>query len=193
MMTEASKKRQRSPNYPVLDLREAIGKIETIYSVQRKTPGSREDFSRILGYSGLNGTSGKVISALSKYGLLVGHGENLRVSEVGENLALHRPEDDEFQQALVLAADSPAFFKELNAAYPDGLPSEHTLRANLIKKGFADQAVLPALEAYRNSKAYVEEVCPAGQNGDELMEFHLLCPCRLHAAQSSLLTPLQAW
>lgn len=158
-MSEGSKiaRRQRSPNYPAISLREAIDKVRVIYSEQRKTAGSREDFARILGYNGLTGTSVKVVSALSKYGLLTGHGNNLRVSEIGEDLSVHRPGDVEYEEAVQLAADNPAFFKELNAAFPEGLPSEHTVRATLIKKGFADKAIQPALETYRDTQALIAE------------------------------------
>lgn len=152
-MAEQSSKpsRQRSPNYPSINLEEAIQRITTIYEQQRKNPADREVFAQILGYKGINGASVKVISSLSKYGLLEGSGGNLRVSSAGEDLALHRPGDAEYASAVQAAGNAPAFFRELAVEYPDGLPSDHAIRATLIKRGFHPQAVEPALQSYRET------------------------------------------
>lgn len=179
-------KRHRSPNYPAISLREAIEKVRIIYSEQRKTPGSREDFAKIMGYNGLTGSSVKVVSALSKYGLITGHGANIRVSEIGENLSLHQPGDVEYADAIRVAAESPVFFKELNANFPDGLPSEHTVRATLIKRGFSEKAVQPALDTFRDTQALLSEIL----DDQEWLEQAVVAP--REALPSSDSTPLES-
>lgn len=109
-----------------------------------------------MGYGGLHGASAGIVSALSKYGLLEGHGDTLRVSEMGQDLVLHRKGDPEYSDALRAAAFLPAFFRELREEYPSGLPSEHSLRASLIKKGFNPKAIDNAIRAYRDTTEFVD-------------------------------------
>lgn len=165
-MAESTQKanRHRSPNYPSISLEEAIQKIRVIYDDHRKNPADREVFSKILGYKGLNGASAKVISSLSKYGLLEGSGTALRVSSIGEDLALHRPGDPEFAKAVHIAVGSPTFFKELFLEYPEGLPtSDHSIEAALRKRGFHPQAVAPAIQTYRDTLDYEAKVTTASE------------------------------
>src|SRR5680860_27287 len=109
--------RQRSPNYPAINLEEAIGRIRKIYEKQRLHKTTRGVLVVLMGYKSLNGASATVISALSKYGLLEGQGDQLGISEMGETLALHRKGDPEYSQALRAAALAPAFFSELHDQY----------------------------------------------------------------------------
>lgn len=153
--TQASTK-TRSPNYPPIGLREAIERITTIYGSQQRYEGTRDVIVKLLGYKGLNGASATIVSALSKYGLLEGSGENLRVSELGQDLVLHRSGDPEYTAALKTAAFSPSFFRELHDQYPHGLPSDHAVRANLIKRGFNPKAVDSATRSYRETMEFFE-------------------------------------
>lgn len=146
----------RSPNYPSIGLEEAIGRVKLIYDSQGRHPTTRAVMARLMGYSSLNGASVSTVSALAKYGLIEGHGENLRVSEIGQDVVLHRKGDTEYSSALRNAAAMPAFFRELRDQYPDGLPSEHALKAALIKRGFNPSAIDGALRAYRDTVAFVE-------------------------------------
>lgn len=106
---------------------------------------------KLMGYKGLNGASAKVVSALAKYGLLEGHGESLRVSNLGQDLILHQPGDPEYDLALRTAGLRPAFFQELRNLYPHGLPSDHSLRATLIKRGFNPGVIEGAVRAFRET------------------------------------------
>jgi len=109
-----------------------------------------------MGYGTLNGASAAVVSALSKYGLLEGQGDKLRVSEMGQDIVLHRKGYQEYGEALKAAALMPAFFRELRDQYPEGLPSEHALRATLIKRGFNPKAIDSAVRAFRDTAAFVD-------------------------------------
>jgi hypothetical protein len=146
----------RSPNYPAIGLGEAIQRLRRIYDTQRRYPATREILVKLMGYGTLNGASATVVSALSKYGLLEGHGDQLRVSEMGQDLVLHRKGDQEYTEALRTAAFMPAFFQELRGQYPEGLPSEHALRATLIKRGFNPKAIDGAVRAYRDTIEFLD-------------------------------------
>jgi len=131
--------------------------LKVIYEKQQRHPTTRDTFAKLLGYGGLNGASAAIVSALSKFGLLEGHGEKLRVSEMGQDLVLHRQGDTEYATALQTAAFTPAFFRELRDQYPSGLPSEHSLRASLIKRGFNPKAIDGAVGAYRDTLAFLDQ------------------------------------
>lgn len=156
MSTTPASSKTRSPNYPAIALPEAIGRTRTIYEKQQTYPATREIIARLMGYGGLNGASAIVVSALSKYGLIEGHGENLRVSSLGQDLVLHRRGEEEYERALRTAAFMPTFFRELRDQYPHGLPSEHSLRATLIKGGFNAKSVDGAVRAYRETLEFLE-------------------------------------
>ncbi len=162
----ATTTRTRSPNYPILSLGEAIARVRTIYEKQHTHPATREVLAKLLGYGGLNGASGTVVSALSKYGLLEGRNEQLRVSGLALDLILHRRGDPEYADALQTAAFMPALFRELRDQYPGRLPSEHSLRANLVKKGFNPKAVDDAIRNYRDTIEFVD-----AETGDTDTEF----------------------
>ncbi len=111
MVTPSAPGKTRSPNYPAIGLQEAFDRLKAIYAKQQRYPASREILVKLMGYGGLNGASSTVVSALSKYGLLEGYGETLRVSELGQDLVLHRKGDLEYTAALRSAASMPVFFQ----------------------------------------------------------------------------------
>ena len=158
----AASNRTRSPNYPSMNLEEAIDHIRTIYTSQRRYPSSREVLVKLIGYNSLNGASAVAVANLSKYGLLEGHGDSLRVSELGQDLALHRNGDPEFGPAVLQAAGLPTFFRQLDEDFPDGLPSDHSIRASLMKRGFTEKAIVVALKAYRETHAFIATVVTPG-------------------------------
>lgn len=156
MATTTSTNKTRSPNYPAISLAEAVERLKVVYESQRQYPATREVLARLMGYGGLNGASSAVVSALSKYGLIEGHNDNLRVSAVGQDLVLHRKGDPEYSAALKTAAFMPSFFRELHEQYSQGLPSDHSLRATLIKRGFNPKAIDSAVRAYRDTMELLE-------------------------------------
>lgn len=146
----------RSPNYPAISLKEAVDRLRVIYETQRRYPATRELLATLMGYKSLNGASATMVSALAKYGLIEGHGDNLRVSEMGQDLILHRKGDPEYTTALRTSAFMPTFFRELRDEYPYGLPGEHAIRATLIKRGFNPKAIDGAIRSYRDTMDFVD-------------------------------------
>lgn len=161
----ASSNKTRSPNYPAIGLEEAVQRLKRIYDTQRRYPATREVLVKLMGYGSLNGASATIASALSKYGLLEGQGDQLRVSELGQDLVLRRKGDQEYTEALRTAAFLPAFFRELRDQYPEGLPSEHSLRATLIKRGFNPKAIDGAIRAYRDTIEFLDAEVGGGTLG----------------------------
>lgn len=140
--------RVRSPNFPVISLPEAIERIERIYNKEQTVPAERETLAQHLGYSGMNGASLKVISALGKYGLLEETGDKqFRVSPLAMAI-MHPADEQEKADALMEAASGPALFQRLNAQFEGRRPSDTNLRSWLLRNGFAASAVDSVISSY---------------------------------------------
>src|SRR2546426_3219413 len=102
--------RVRSPNYPALSLKEAIDKLYILHQKNGLHPMSREAVVKNLGYSGLSGASLPILSALTKYDLLVPSGDQLKISEDGLKIIAEQPGSPGRVEALRRAAISPGLF-----------------------------------------------------------------------------------
>lgn len=140
--------RVRSPNFPAISLPAAIERIEKIYAKEQTISATRETIAEHLGYSGMNGASLKVVSALIKYDLLEEtKDKHLRVSPLAMAI-MHPASEQEKADALQQAADGPALFQRLNAQFEGRRPSDTNLRSWLLRNGFATSAVDSVITAY---------------------------------------------
>lgn len=149
--------RVRSPNYPTISLVEAVQKVRTVYQKQNVHPASREVIAKVLGYAGLNGASSGVVSALVKYGLMEeAQGDQIKLGKEGLNVVVHRKGDPEYSAAIEQAAFRPVLFRELHDQYGRSLPSDHSLRAILLKRGFNPKVVDSVIRIYRDTLEFVD-------------------------------------
>lgn len=149
--------RVRSPNYPQLDLAEAISRVAQVFAKDHKHLAPKEVVVQHLGYSGLNGAALGALSALDKYGLLERDGEKYRVS--ARAIEILHPESPEKKAAAVRdAALAPALYADLAAEFPDSPPSDENLKALLIRRGFAPSALTRVIEIYRKTMDLVQSV-----------------------------------
>lgn len=149
--------RARSPGYPNISLSEAISRVRKIHEMDRRNPLERKVIASHMGYSGLSGAADTAISALMHYGLLerVGKGE-VRVSQLSVEL-LHPETERDYATALQYAASSPELFKSLRERFPDSRFSESALRSYLIRSGFVERAVDPAIRAFSETCRFLEQ------------------------------------
>lgn len=151
-------KRIRSPNYPSLPLDEAIDVVRKLHSFNRTNVLDRAAAAKDIGYTGLTGRSAKVLATLSQYGLLDKAGKaGVRVSPLGVKL-LHPRNEGEFRESMAEAAFLPSLFAELREQFPDGVPSENALRSYLMRVGFANVAVGPAISSFLETCHALEKV-----------------------------------
>jgi hypothetical protein len=155
MDTPASaQKRHRSPNYPAFSLKEAIEKIRLVYDKERRSPTTPEVVASHLGYSqGIGGPGGRALSALRQYGLLEDIDGKVRISDAAYAI-LHYPEvSPERIQALGSAINRPALFRELLAEYGESIPSDATLKHNLLKRDFNPSVIDDVIQIFRDTIA----------------------------------------
>lgn len=149
--------RIRSPGYPSISLSEAIDLVRKVHEANRRNVTDREAAVKDMGYSGLTGHSAKMISDVSHYGLIERAGKGgLRVTDTAVRI-LHPRESQERNEALQEAAFSPELFAQIKEQWPDGFASEHALRNFLIRQNFSSNAVQPALKAYTETYAYLQQ------------------------------------
>jgi hypothetical protein len=144
----------RSPNFPVVDLREAIEAVGKIYVKEKRGRFPRESAARHLGYTSINGRSLGMIAALRAYGLLDGRGNDLVVTQDAIAL-LEAPQDSHDRlEALERAISSPPMFQRIMEQYPTGT-SPQTLKWWLIQQGFSPDGAEKATTIYFRTRELV--------------------------------------
>lgn len=147
--------RARSPEYPSISLKEAIERVKMVYDKDYQNRLPRSVMAEHMGYKGLSGASLPILSALLKYGLLEGRGDESRVSDLAVSLIAHPSGTPEHYDALKRASAYPELFAELDERFPDGKASEQAIRSYLLTRKFIPTAADAAIRAYRDTKALV--------------------------------------
>lgn len=161
--------RVRSPNFPVIGLGKAIERARAIFDKEQQLAATREVISKHLGYSGYNGKSAKVISALGKYGLIEPAKDGrFKLSQRAMRILFPRSDEDK-QQALNEAAGGPVLFREISTEWDGGSPSDENLANFLLHRGFSQSAISPAISAYRDTQQLVTQI--QGQYGPSEDDF----------------------
>lgn len=147
--------RVRSPGYPNASLSESIDNVKRIHNMDYRNPITRETAARHLGYAGVTGSSDRATSAMMHFGLLerVSKGE-IRVSDLAMEILFPSSEQTR-QVALRKAAASPDLFAQIAEKFPEGIPSEVSLRNFLARAGFNTNAIEPAIKAYTETQQFL--------------------------------------
>jgi hypothetical protein len=154
-MTDVSK-RVRSPNYPALGLRSALQQTQKLFAKIQTYAAGKDLVITGLGYGSYNGASASALSAQLKYGLVTKIGSDYKLTDRALAI-LHPRAPSERAQALRAAAHSPTLFSELLEHFHGKVPNDDLLRSHLIRKGFAQAAITPIIQAFRET---VELVSP---------------------------------
>lgn len=160
--------KMRSPNYPSLTLKDAIGRVKRVYDSEHTHAAPREVVAKALGYNSLNGTSLSILGTLIRYGLLEKSGKDgLKVTaDTVTALELDENHPDRLD-ALTRLAFKPALFAELDERFGNELPSDVNLKHYLIQqKSFLPDAAEAVIRVYReNLELVTQENAP--DNGDD--------------------------
>ena len=154
---KSKRKVHRSPSYPAFDLGEAIQKAEAVYRQEKRTATTPEVIASHLGYSQATGPGGRAVSALRQYGLLEENAGRYRISDLGYTLVHFGHDSDEWKLAMMDACQRPTLFKELLEKYGEDLPSDATLRNELLGRGFNPSAVSDVITIFRNTMSLAGE------------------------------------
>lgn len=167
--------RARSPEYPAISLKEAVERVKLIYDKDYQNRLPKAVIAEHMGYKGLSGASLPVLSALAKFGLLEGRGDETRVTDLAVTIIAHERGAPERMMALVQAAKNADLFAELDARFPDGKASDQAIRSFLLTNKFIPSAADAAIRSYRDTKTFVESES-GGYSGDQPAEPVIMTP-----------------
>jgi len=149
--------RARSPGYPTIGLREAIEKVKLVYEKDYQNRIPRALVAQHMGYRSLNGKSLGVLSALTKYGMLEGRGDENYVSDLALEIIAHAPHTPERGRAIAEAASRPELFAEIDSRFQDGKASDSAIRSFLLTRKFIPEAADTVVRSYRETKEFVTQ------------------------------------
>ena len=144
--------RKRSPRAPSIALSEAIEKASKIYDIERCHAAPAEGVAQHLGYKNAgNGAVMSVLASLRYYGLLERPKDG--VVAVSKDIESYKFAPNEtIKQALITKwLKSPPVFAELLDKYTESLPSDATLKFELIQKGFSPTGADICQQVFRRS------------------------------------------
>ena len=146
--------RHRSPNYPGIDLEDAIDSVVKLYNSMGRNEFDSDDAVKAWGYSSGSGPVRVRMGALRQFGLVDGRrGESRRVSRTGLFFATRDPSSAEYQEALRATAVRPPLFAKARDAMPNA--SDSSLRQWLLMdEDFSDEGASRFVEVFRSTMRF---------------------------------------
>lgn len=157
-MAEAKKKREKSPMYPSIGLKNAIAKIKALYNSDGRNFVPKKLAAEAMGYKSksksLSGSALQLLSSLRQYGLIVQKKGEVGVSGEAFRI-LNAPEDSQDKiEALVKCSLNPKIFNQLYTTYQDKLPSDETLIWRLQQQNYTRKAAETLIQYYKETAEY---------------------------------------
>lgn len=148
--------RKRSPRAPTISLKEAVDRASKVYEKEGRHPANADIVAQHLGYkSADNGAAKQALASLGYYGLLERPSDGmLAVTKSFEEFRFAPTEElrmEKLQKWLV----TPSVFSELLEKFQGRLPSDASLKFELIQKGFNPATADECLAAFIGSVQYV--------------------------------------
>ena len=150
--------RQRSPNYPSMNLGEAVDAIKKVYAHERRAKFPRASLAGHLGYSSINGRSLAKIGTLRAYNLIEGREDALYVSPTAVAIIEAPDGSPDKISAYRSAFLSPTIFAKAHDEYGDAAPSPQTFRWWLTQQGYMGDAADKAMQSYLDSLELVNSL-----------------------------------
>lgn len=150
--------RTLSPRYPSSDLRSCIEKLTLLYRKEGKAPTPRIVASTALGFKGMSGASGRLLSSLTQFGMIADAGSGtVKITDLG--LALVMPADNqEFAIKAQESLDRPKIFKVLDTQFGDSGSAESLAVSLARHHGFNSNAANECAKSYKSSINYVRSL-----------------------------------
>lgn len=156
------KKRERSPSYPGIDLRDAIDRARQLYDKEKKYAASVNTIFSHWGYAPNSSSGFVVLAALKKFGLLTdeGSGDKRKARLTDDAVAILIDDREDSLDRLKLiqqAALKPTIHQGLWGKYGRELPSDDNLRYELRKElHFSEGGASEFMEEYKRTLAFAK-------------------------------------
>jgi len=137
MADAEQQKRDRSPNYPFINLATAIDRAKALYFAEKRGAVAMPVLAKHWDYSEKSSGLVQTTAALKSYGLLddAGRGDARRVRLTDRALRIlldERPDSSEKMEHIRQAAVSPPLMAKVLEQFPTELPSSATLNHFLV-------------------------------------------------------------
>ncbi|MCH9054003.1 MAG: hypothetical protein IIA72_23625 [Proteobacteria bacterium] len=162
-ITTAPNKRQRqgrSPAYPTLPIDKAIEQARVLYDRERKNFAPLASAFTAWGYGAKSSGGRQTLATLRYFGLIEveggGDSRQVKVSEMALRVILDEREDSNERDSLIREmALTPSVHKEMYQKYPDGLPSDATVKHYLtFEREFNPSAAEELLDEFKRTADY---------------------------------------
>jgi len=152
----AQKSRHRSPNYPSIGLRAAVGKIESLYKAGGLAPLTKITALKQMGFEKAEGDAARVLSAVRNFGLIEEVGERLKLTQRGIDIVARQNGDPQRSAAIRAAVFGPPIYRELLTEYAtSGVPPDAAFKSELVAaKRFNPNAVDGFIRDFRDTLEY---------------------------------------
>lgn len=156
--------RKKSPRAPSSALDEALERALRLYEKERRHAVPVELAAQAMGYKGAkNGAALTTLATLRYYGLLDRPEEGmLRVSADVEHYKFN-PSDEARTALKIKWLRAPVVFSDLLSIYENSLPSDDTLRYDLIKRGFSPETAADCAVIFRRSVEWADYFAQASR------------------------------
>jgi hypothetical protein len=152
--------RPRSPNYPGLNLEEAIERVTRVYRAEHTHAVAKIAVLSDLGYTSESGRALGQLGALRAYDLLEGRGDALRVTERAVAIIEFSAEPNNATriQALRDCALAPTIFREMFEQFGERAASDAAMRHWLIARDFLSKAADEVIQTYRDNLEFLRRL-----------------------------------
>lgn len=149
---------QRSPNFPVISLKDAVERARMLYEKDGTGGSTKDSVFKNMGYNSKNGASLGVLSALGKFGLTDEKNGRIVLTKDAIFILMKGGNEDQRRDALRRCALRPVLYKKLweDHAEHGALPGDDTLRSLLVSMDFNPKSVNKAVEAFRETIAFAD-------------------------------------
>lgn len=149
-MKDSSIKGERSPRYPFLGLRSAIGMLPKLAELKAENKLNRIEVINLLGFDSFSGQAARTFAAFRAYHLIAPSPDGPRLTRIGRAL-LDNPGDLE---SLQVAALSPGVFRRIWRRARNA--SEAELVELLLERGFTADGAGKAASIYRENAGFAQ-------------------------------------
>ncbi len=158
---------KKSPRAPTISLKDAIERAMKAYDRERLHEAPTEIVAQNIGYKNANsGTALSAIASLRYFGLLTRPKNGyLAVSKDLESMRF-APTDEQRQSLVIQFLMKPDLYVDLLKKYEAGLPSDATMKYDLIQRGFIPAAAETVLSAFKQSVEFANYYGAASVNED---------------------------
>lgn len=144
--------KRKSPRAPSIPLDEAIDKTSMIYEKERRNPAPINIVAQNMGYKGSNnGAALAVLASLKYYNLVEKAGDGMLAVSKDFEAYKFAPSNHLKVAQVINWLKTPPVFMGLLDKYHEALPSEGTLKYDLIQMGFSPDAANGCLQAFVQS------------------------------------------